>query len=210
MKKIVLNLIIVLVLMSCNNTNTSNTSNNKTQNNKDTTVSETIKKDSVSIKKDTSFISVVNKTIDYIKNKRFNKIQMAETIRFSPKCFLSDENIKLSKNKINELINSDTTLVWGKYDGSGENIKMSFTDYYNKFIYDKDYKNISPVLNKITKRGNTANNIKEIYPNSFTAEFYIEGTEKYSNMDWTSLYLVFEKTNSEYYLIAIVHDSWSI
>jgi hypothetical protein len=34
---------------------------------------------------------------------------------------------------------STETLLWGIWDGSGDEIRLSFEEYYQRFMYDEDY-----------------------------------------------------------------------
>jgi len=59
--------------------------------------------------------------------------------------------------------------------------------------------------------GNLINNIRESYPAAIIVEYHFPGfEEKYGGMDWTSLWLVFEKQGSEWYLVGLVHGEWTI
>ena len=61
------------------------------------------------------------------------------------------------------------------------------------------------------KQGNSVNNLKEIYPNRHFIDYHFSGfDQKLKGMDWTSLRLVIEKQNGEYFLVAVIHDQWTI
>ena len=64
---------------------------------------------------------------------------------------------------------------------------------------------------EIIGRGNTPNNIGATYPRSTIAEYHFPGFDaKYGGMDWTSLWLVFEQDDAQWYLVGVVHGSWTI
>jgi hypothetical protein len=108
---------------------------------------------------------------------------------------------------------TDSTVYnWGSYDGSGEPISLTFQQYYDKFVYDKDFLHSEAVgIDEIKGVGNTLVNIKEVYPSSFIMDYYFSGfDEQYEGMDWESLILVLEKTNGAWYVSAIVHSQWTI
>lgn len=207
----ILIIISLALLVSCNSNSNEKRNDTNTTNQNDSiavknNTNETSRQE-ITIE-DTSFAYIVQTTIKKIANKNFTEIN-AEEIIFSPYPYLSEKSVKLNTEEISKLLNSDSVLFWGKYAGSGEDINLSFNDYYNKFVFDKKYDSIPPVLLNVENRGTYQNNIKEFIPGSFIAEFYSEGTEKYSNMDWTSLYLVFAKNKDKYTLKAIVHNSWT-
>ena len=58
--------------------------------------------------------------------------------------------------------------------------------------------------------GNTYENLNIFFPDAKVAEYYIPGTEKYAHLDWKSLRLVYEIYKGKYYLVAIVHNQWTI
>ncbi|WP_127498674.1 PT domain-containing protein [Paenibacillus glycanilyticus] len=101
---------------------------------------------------------------------------------------------------------------WGSYDGSGEPISLTFKDYFEKFVYDKNFAEAEKVgHNEILGRGNTLVNIGEIYPGSTYYDYYFSGfDQELSGMDWESLILVLEQHNGAWYVCAIVHSQWTI
>jgi len=142
------------------------------------------------------------------------KVSPTEGVRFSPYQYV-DENDHIVLNANNEIPNmfSDPTIhLWGEYDGTGDDISATFADYYNEFVYDEDYLNPEIVgINTVVSAGNMINNIEDVYPNAEYVEFYFEGFDpQFGGMDWRSLTLVFEEVNGTYYLIGIVHGSWTI
>lgn len=111
-----------------------------------------------------------------------------------------------------EAIDKNWILTWGKYDGTGEPIKLSVKEYLTKFVYNADYLNAERTgVNEIIGKGNTLNNLKEVFPNSEFIEYHFNGFDtKYKGMDWKSLRLVFEREGGNLRLIAVVHDQWTI
>ena len=111
-------------------------------------------------------------------------------------------------------IKSKDTKVynWGLYDGSGEPIELSFMDYYETFVYDVDFLNPEVIgINTLIGMGNTYVNISEVYPNAEFVELHFNGIDpQYEGIDWRSLYLIFEKVDSTWKLIAITHGQWTI
>ena len=87
---------------------------------------------------------------------------------------------------------------------------MSLKNYLEKWVFVKDFTQSEVSLNEIKHRGNTINNIKEIYPNSNFTENYLEGTEEYAQMDWNSLRLVFEEYEGKLFLVGVINDQWTI
>lgn len=135
-----------------------------------------------------------------------------EGVRFIPYGFIDTSSTKsLSAEDFLESINKKWVLTWGSYDGTGDPIKLSVADYLKKFVYNHDYLNAEATgFDAVIKQGNSINNIKEIYPNHHFIDYHFSGFEqKYSGMDWSSLRLVFEKQNGQYFVVAIIHDQWT-
>ncbi|GAA3411126.1 hypothetical protein ACFFNY_19295 [Paenibacillus hodogayensis] len=136
-------------------------------------------------------------------------------IRFSPYGFVdTDKDLVFPSAALGKLYADTTKYEWGIYEGSGEPIRLTFAEYYAKFIYDVDFaKPEQTAVNKVVGKGNMANNMSEAYPSDRYAfvEYHFSGFDpKYAGIDWKSLRLVFEKDGGRLYLIGIVHDQWTI
>jgi len=134
-------------------------------------------------------------------------------IRFSPYAYIdTTADQLLSRNKLIALGKSQKKIKWGYEDATGKPIKLSINNYVEKFVYDVDFLNAEKKgVNKFFGGGNSLNNLKEIYPRCNFAEFYFSGFDpKFEGMDWRALRLVFKDYKKNYYLIAIVHDQWTI
>lgn len=195
-------------------------------NDKKASVEEEEKKDSVSIQQDS--IPVIEKEeinisdltqtiLDQIKNKDYaSLIQYIKPdlgLRFSPYGYVNTStDIVLKPNQFRSMINDSTKLVWGHYDGSGDDINLNFKEYFEKFVYNADFLNAEKLsINQSAAKGNSLNNIMKVYPNAEYTESYFSGFEKkYAGMDWQALRLIFTKEGDKYYLIGIVHDQWTI
>src|SRR5205814_3566037 len=142
-------------------------------------------------------------------------IEPVEGVRFSPYGYVDTTNDR--KFSATEFLNYITgkrsaKLNWGTYDGSGETILLTADEYFNKFVYDVDFLNAEKIsLNKTLGKGNSLNNIDSVYRNYVYTEFYFPGFDKkYEGMDWRSLKLVFKKDIDKLYLVALIHDQWTI
>lgn len=131
---------------------------------------------------------------------------------FSPYVYVYPEDaIKLEASELKSFFEDQKKYVWGVRDGSGEPIELTPSEYFEEFVYTHDYHTSDPIIDEVHQRGNAINNIKEVFPEATVVEFHVEGTDKYSGMDWGSLNLVFQQDeNGVFYLVAIVHDKWTI
>lgn len=140
-------------------------------------------------------------------------ISPSKGVVFSPYAYIElSSSKKLLPKDFVEAIDRNWILTWGKYDGTGEPIKLRVKEYLTKFVYNADYLNAERTgINEFIGKGNTLNNLKEVFPNSEFIEYHFNGFDtKYKGMDWRSLRLVFEREEGNLQLIAVVHDQWTI
>jgi hypothetical protein len=134
-------------------------------------------------------------------------------LRFTPYAYIdTNDSQRLTAAQLVELGRSQKKIKWGVYDGSGKPINLSIDHYFDKFVYSKDFLNAEKKsINKSMGGGNSLDNLKEIYSNADYTEFYFSGFDpKYDGMDWQKLRLVFKTQDGRTYLIAIIHDQWTI
>lgn len=104
------------------------------------------------------------------------------------------------------------SLVWGSFDGSGEPIRLSFRQYFDKFVYDFDARRAPRVARDSAPMGtgNSIFNVRNVYPSGAVVEFNTPGTDpRYGGMDWRSLWIVLERMADRWVVIGIVHGSWT-
>ena len=97
--------------------------------------------------------------------------------------------------------------------GSGESIRLTFPRYHARFVYNADFEHAprTAVDSLPLQHGNTPSNLPEVYPGARWIEFHFPGIDpKYGGVDWSSLWLVFEPVGTRWYLVGIVHGSWTI
>lgn len=158
-----------------------------------------------------SEVILVLKEFDMLKLSSYVHPEIG--LRFSPYSYVSiKDDLVFKASEIPGLKNSKAIFNWGTYDGSGLPIKLTFDEYYKKFVYDKDFANARIIAyNAIIGRGNMKNNNFEVYPRSIIVEYHFPGFDpQYEGMDWESLRLVFSKLESTWYLVGIIHDQWTI
>lgn len=194
------------------------TPQNQEEENKDLIFTDSEKSVSVSsleVKK--KILAYANGVIQALQKKDMDKlasfIHPVKGVRFSPYAYVNvKSDVVLNRAQIRNAFNDNREYIWGTYDGSGEPIKLNFKHYYALFIYDQDFsKAEKTTYDEAIAKGNTKNNISEVYPGSHVVEYYISGTSsEYQGMNWRSLRLVFEQYNGKWYLVGIVHDQWTM
>lgn len=139
------------------------------------------------------------------------QIEEGQDLLFSPYGYIDTATaIKFSREKLKQAAAQQQKINWGEYDGTGEPIELTLSEYFDKFVTDKEYlKCGANPLNETTTVGNTVNNLKEVFPDYDFIEYYCKGSDKYSFMDWGALRLVYKVSGDKMYLVAIVHDQWT-
>jgi hypothetical protein len=136
----------------------------------------------------------------------------AERVYFSPYSYVDTAKVvSLNKSKFNKLFESEKKIIWGHFDGSGEEIKFSIQEYFNRFVTDFDLtaENNQLLKDTIPTRGSQLNNIKKVFPNATIVEIHKPASEESMGMDWRSLMLVIQKVDGTWKLKALVHNEWT-
>ena len=132
-------------------------------------------------------------------------------IMFSPYSDLkNNDNQIIEKKELVKIYEKNEELVWGEYDGTGARILLTFDNYFDRFIYDEDFIEYEPNYDSIMGTGNAIENMNSVFPYARSVEYYTPGTEEYAYMDWKSLRLLYEIYRGKYYLVAVVHNEWTI
>lgn len=209
MKRLILYALLLVLFYSCNNQPESKT---------DTPIADTSKSANEiisNLSQQDSITATGREVLTLFKTQNYQELVRyfaSEGVVFSPYGFIDTVNFKkLIPEDFLESINKKWVLTWGSFDGTGDPIKLTVPDYLKRFVYNADYLNAEAVgFNVVIKQGNSINNLKNIYPNHYFIDYHFSGFEqKYNGMDWTSLRLVFEKQNGQYFIVAIIHDQWT-
>lgn len=134
-------------------------------------------------------------------------------VRFTPYTYVEiDKDVVFKKEEIKNFFEDKEIYVWGYYDGIGDEIKLTPSEYYDKFIYSEDFVNAEKVgYNEVLSFGNALENQFEVYENPIVVEYYFSGfTPEYEGMDWRSLRLVFEQYEGNWMLVGIINNQWTI
>lgn len=165
---------------------------------------------------DPQLLVISNQVLQAIKEKDFSTladyVHPDICLRFSPYPTIQTQDLVFCPSDIRTLFSDNTQYQWGRFDGSGKPIQMTFSEYYNRFIYDVDFAHAEMIgFNEIIGTGNAINNIHDFYPQGVFVEYHFpEIDPQYGGMDWRSLRLVFKKQNQSWFLMGIVHGEWTI
>ncbi|UWX60966.1 hypothetical protein N0B40_01565 [Chryseobacterium oranimense] len=167
------------------------------------------KTDEVAVKAANDQILQALKSKDY---KTFGSfIHPEKGVTFSMYGFVDPkEDRHFSKEDFEKYQPTKTVFSWGAQDGSGDPYKATINDYLSKWLFSKDFTTSHYSLNTFQGKGNSLNNLKEVYPGKDFTENFIKGTEENGKMDWKTLRFVFEEFQGKQYLVAVVNDQWTI
>lgn len=134
-------------------------------------------------------------------------------VRFTPYTYVSIESdVVFNKEEIKNFFKDKDIYLWGHYDGIGDEIKLTPSEYYEKFIYSEDFVNAEKIgYNEVLSSGNMLENQFEIYENAIVVEYYFSGfNPEYEGIDWRSLRLVFEQYEGSWKLVGVINNQWTI
>ena len=60
-------------------------------------------------------------------------------VRFTAYPYVDASDMKLAAAQVATAMTDKKVRTWGGYDGSGQPIKLTFADYYPRFIFDIDF-----------------------------------------------------------------------
>ncbi|MGF1923662.1 MAG: hypothetical protein ACQUHE_05750 [Bacteroidia bacterium] len=209
MKNIIFLICIVFIIGSCRNEKQGKTEV------KDTVATAISPKQGVFVEKD-SIMAVGEQVLISLKENNFAELRKyfsEDGVLFSPYGYIDTaKSKKLGPEDFLGAIDKKWILTWGSYDGTGDPIKLTVKEYLKKFVYNVDYLEAEAIgFDESMKQGNSINNLREIFPKQHFIDYHFSGfDQKMQGMDWTSLRLVFEKRDGEYFLVAVIHDQWTI
>jgi hypothetical protein len=133
-------------------------------------------------------------------------------LRFSPSAHLSASDAVFTGDALISQWGSKETYTWGLEEGSGRPIVLTFRQYFDRYVYDRDFAKAPDVATNILRRGPTTlpSNVSEVYPNAAFVDYHFPGFDPAcQGMDWETLRLVFDQEQGQHCLIAIIHDQYS-
>jgi len=201
---------VLLVLSACNNAQKQSTEEKQRD-------SVEIQQPDMPVLKDTTLVGLTKTILKQLKDKNYQAlaqyIHPEAGVRFSPYGYINTkENVIIQADQLNNMLANNEKIVWGAYDGTGDEIKLTLQEYFDKFVYEVNFIKAEKLsVNQSLAKGNSLNNIEEVYPDAEYTESYFSGFEKkYNGMDWRALRLVYKEYGGKKYLVGIIHDQWTI
>ena len=123
-----------------------------------------------------------------------------------------DSNLTFTPDQIKNLAQDQTIYTWGFEDGRGDPIQLTILQYFQRYVYDKDYTMAPEIgVDRIMTGGNALENLTEAYPGCRFVDFSFPSADPVNDgMDWSSLKLVFQPEGEHWYLVGVVHGEWTI
>ncbi|RIW28061.1 hypothetical protein D3H55_22315 [Bacillus salacetis] len=152
---------------------------------------------------------VLNNILKEDMNALADYVHSEKGLLISPFVNISEKDKVFEKQEVSSLLENEKAYLWGYQDGSGKPMKSTPPEYFQRY---QDFSQVDKVIvDDIKQRGNVKMNIKDYFPDSHIVEFYKNGTEENSNIDWSSLYIVFQKNNAgEWKAVALVSGQWTV
>jgi hypothetical protein len=134
-------------------------------------------------------------------------------VRFSAYPFVrTDRDQVLTAAELAVAFTDPRVRLWGVSDGKGDDIRLTYTDYHTRYVYDVDFAQApEAAYNRAIGIGNSPDNTASVYPDAVLVEFHYPGFDpRFGGMDWRSLRLLFEQKDGTWYLVGVVHGQWTI
>lgn len=150
------------------------------------------------------------KTQDFPKLASY--VHPRKGVLFSPYATIGESpHLVFSQNNLSHIQHSEPIkYVWGVSDGEGESIQLTVKEYFQDYVFSRDFTlDKSPTYNQHNQPGTSINNVFEIYPEAIVVDYFDPGPPETDGMGWRYLRLVFEKENEEWFLVAVVNDQWT-
>lgn len=121
-------------------------------------------------------------------------------------------DLNFTADQIKNLAQDQTVYTWGFEDGRGDPIKMTISQYFQRYVYDRDYTQVPEIgVDRIMTGGNALENLSEEYPGCRFVDFSFPSADPVNDgLDWSSLKLVFQPEEEHWYLVGVVHGEWTI
>ncbi len=140
-----------------------------------------------------------------------NVVHPEKGVRFSPYAHIdTEQHLTFEAEEVMEFGNDEEKYTWGVQDGSGHEINLTPSEYYEQYIYIRDFSREASVINinEIEAHGNLLINVEEVYPDADFVSYYVTPGE--DELDWANLILAFEEFDGDWYLVGLAVDRWTI
>ena len=138
-------------------------------------------------------------------------VHPSQGVRFTPYTFVQPaRDVVLSRAAVAKGLGDPQRYLWGYSDGKGDPLDWTLGQYFERYVWNRDYTAAPTTLfdHYPDTRGNKYDNTLKVYPKAHTVEFFYPASP--NSLDWTGLRLVFEQDGSEWFVVGVIHDEWTI
>lgn len=123
-----------------------------------------------------------------------------------------DSDLSFTAEQIRSLAQDQNVYTWGFEDGRGDPIHMTFPQYLERYVFDRNYTQVPEIgVDRVMTGGNALENLAEAYDGCRFVDFSFPTSDPVNDgLDWSSLKLVFQPEAEQWYLVGIVHGEWTI
>ncbi|MGV1005351.1 MAG: hypothetical protein ACOYEV_11430 [Candidatus Nanopelagicales bacterium] len=139
-------------------------------------------------------------------------VHPATGVRFAPYGFVDvEEGVALTPEQVAGLGEDDDVFTWGSDPGSGDPLKLTFAQYNERFVYDQQFLHAEEVaVNRSLSEGSSLDNTADAFPGAQFVDYHFPGfDDQYGGLDWETLRVVMSEQAGRWYLVGLVHDSWT-
>lgn len=136
-------------------------------------------------------------------------IHPEEGVTFTPNTTVDrSTNLTFTSEQIAQASAPGESYLWGTATDTASPISLTISDYFSSYVWDVDYLTAPSIsVDSVRITGNALENTADAYPDCHYVEFYFSGEN--AQTDWRCLKLVYEWYNGGWYLVGVVHSSWS-
>jgi len=135
---------------------------------------------------------------DYLTLAQY--VHPAKGVRFSPyAAYVSSQDMFFSAQEVRRFSTDKRQYIWGKYYGSDLPIDLTAVKYFKDFVQDRNFAQASNI--KYFRIANSAKGLGRFFKGGIAVDFNLSGS---------SLKLVFEKEDGQYFLTGVLSNGQKI
>ena len=133
-------------------------------------------------------------------------------VTLTPYSTVSDCDRVLLPQQVSSLESDEEIYTWGLEDGIGEPIRLTGTEYFDRYVYNADYASAPEQgVDEVLMQGNALENVLTAYPDDHFVEYHFPGLdESREGFDWCSLKVVLAPCEGDWHLVGLIHSEWTI
>lgn len=129
---------------------------------------------------------------------------------FSPYSTINlNSNQCFTANRVAIAGTDSTVYTWGTMVDSDEPIQLTAKQYFETYVYDRDYGR-APIIgfNTVVRSGNALENLSSVFPEAQFVDLYFPASAP-DGTDWSILRMVFEDSDGTLKLSALIHSEYT-